>query len=96
MENDIAYISGSNGLLILNVSIPNAPTLLGSNDTFDPNGLFVEGDLAYVGCRYYGMVIFNISNPTNPEFVGEYLHSSNQDYKDIFVSNTHKKEVEKL
>lgn len=33
------------------------------------------------------MVIFNISNPFNPKFIGEYLNASNQDYDDIYVVN---------
>ncbi len=85
--DDIAYLTSGNGFFIVNVSVPSSPSLLGENNTFDCDGLYVDGDLAFVGCRYYGMVIFNISNPTMPDFVGEYVNGSNQDYDDIFVAN---------
>jgi len=85
--NETAYLTSGNGFFVVNVSIPSSPTLLGENNAFTCSGLYVSGDLAYVGCRYYGMVIFNVSNPTTPEFVGEYLNASNQDYDDIYVVN---------
>jgi hypothetical protein len=87
VKNDTAYLTSGNGFFIINVSIPTLPTLLGLNDTFDCSGLHIEDDLAYVGCRYYGMVIFNISDTSFPKFVGEYLNASNQDYTDIFGSD---------
>lgn len=50
----------------------NNVSLLGSLNTGDGNGLFVEGDYAYLANGDYGLWIINITNPSDPKVVGKY------------------------
>ncbi len=86
VENDIAYISGGDGLVILDVSDPKSPTELGNYTGIDLAGLSYSNDLVYIGHRYNGLKIINVSNPTSPVLEGEYIEGPNQVYTDVFIS----------
>ena len=63
--------TGSEGLIILDVTTPAEPRLLGTYDT--PGSAFdvkVEDNYAYVGEGGYGFIILDISDPTQPVEVG--------------------------
>ncbi len=68
------YVADANGgLLIIDVSTPTAPVLVGSYDT--PGHAFdvvVEGTTAYVGDGPLGLQIIDISDPAVPTLLGSY------------------------
>lgn len=77
VAGDYAYVTagmGSDGyLLIINVTNPSEPTLVGTyvlpSYSYD---VAVVGEYAYVADYYSGLQIINIANPYSPTLVGEY------------------------
>ena len=69
-----AYIADTgNGLLVIDVTNPNAPVLMGSYDTpGDAIGIAVVGTLAYVADGTAGLQIIDISDPFVPTRLGSY------------------------
>ncbi|MBN1329335.1 MAG: hypothetical protein JXA54_07665 [Candidatus Heimdallarchaeota archaeon] len=82
LEDDLLlYAHGREGLLLINVSNPTKPFLLGRYERY-LYGVEVQGELAYLLCpgirqiNYGGVIqIVNISNPIKPEFLGEVDYS---------------------
>ena len=78
LVGDLVYVacydflaSDSGSLLILNISDPTAPALVGSYHLSSAaTGVSVVGDLAYVTCGDLSLQILNIADPTAPSFVG--------------------------
>ena len=71
VSGDYAYIAGSNGLWIYNISIPANPTLIGQIILpGSAKDVKVIGNLAYVADEYAGLRIIDISNPSNPVEIG--------------------------
>ena len=79
LSGNYAYVAaGSDGLQILNVSNPSAPSLVGSCDTSGTaRAVDVVGNYAYVADDLSGLQIIDISNPANPLRVGGYDTSGN-------------------
>ncbi|MHB0867816.1 MAG: LVIVD repeat-containing protein [Thermoleophilia bacterium] len=79
VAGDYAYVAAAaQGLLILNISNPAAPTLAGSFDTPGyANGVEVSGVYAYVADGSGGLQVINIANPAAPTLAGSY---DTQDY----------------
>ncbi|MEO0101142.1 MAG: T9SS type A sorting domain-containing protein [candidate division WOR-3 bacterium] len=66
------YVADRNfGLRIIDVSDPSSPNVVGSYGGISANKVFVQNDLAYVGCEE-GLYIINISDPSDPRFVGSF------------------------
>jgi hypothetical protein len=68
-----AYVAGYTGLVIVNITNPNAPIILGSLDTNSPAydvTLSSDGTKAYVAASSAGLVIVNITNPNAPIILG--------------------------
>jgi|GEM_PF-6771868 len=72
VTNGYAYVAdGANGLVILNVSNPQKPVLVGSYDTAGTaNDVAVTTNYAYVADGINGLVIISITNKAAPTLVG--------------------------
>jgi len=71
-ETNIIVATGTEGLLIFDVSNPTTPQQIGHCDTDGyAYGVYVSGDYAYVA-DVNSLVIIDITNPTNPQQVGHY------------------------
>ncbi|MBC8425752.1 hypothetical protein H8E07_16680, partial [bacterium] len=69
---NVAYVANSMfGLMILDVSDPESPSLLGIADpSFDGYAVAVEGNLAYVAAGPDGLQVLDVSDPNLPVVVG--------------------------
>ncbi|MHA2404830.1 MAG: hypothetical protein ACXADH_17685, partial [Candidatus Kariarchaeaceae archaeon] len=75
VNQSIVYITDSDSnLIILDITDPTLPRQIGIYAT--PNAaldVIVEGDYAFVNVWRYGLLVLNISDPTNPVFAGNCL-----------------------
>ncbi len=70
VKGNYAYVIFIDQLNIIDISNPSAPSLKGSyNGLTNGQGLFVQGNYAYVADSQAGFFILNISNPSNPTLV---------------------------
>ena len=70
IAGDFAYVaSNDRGFLVINISNPKSPVVVGSIDTFSANGIAIAGDYAYVA-DFSGLLVININNPQSPIVVG--------------------------
>lgn len=66
-----AYVAcGESGFLVVNVTDPYLPTLLGSNDD-DAYSVVISSDYAYIGISN-GFSILDITNKSSPQIIGQY------------------------
>ncbi len=86
VSGSFAYMAASypDGLRIINVSTPSDPTEEGFYDGIEAFDVFVSGQYAYVTGFDHGLTILDISNASNPTFVGN-LDTLTDPYR-IFVS----------
>lgn len=71
IANGRAFIAGGlDGLRIVSLSDPSAPTEISSVFVGNALSIDVKGNLAYVGEELDGIRIFDVSNPANPTYVG--------------------------
>jgi len=85
VEGKYAYAVESHHLLVVDVSIPSAPVLVGSylsNLLSDPEKVVVSGGYAYLSDCVSGFEIIDISNPRNPVQVAR----KNNLHQDLFVT----------
>ena len=70
LAGNYAYVAvGGNGLVIVDVTNPAAPTFKGSyNTTGGSTGVAVEGNYAYVADGDNGLVIVDVTNPAAAHF----------------------------
>ncbi|TFH28714.1 MAG: hypothetical protein E4G98_04980, partial [Promethearchaeota archaeon] len=78
VRDNIAYVidtedDNPGGLMLIDGSTPESPSLLGSyvNEGM-PNDFVLQGDLAFVANRFDGLEILNISDPQNITRIGHY------------------------
>jgi len=68
-----AYIAARNdGLLVVNITNPTNPILLGSCITPTAFEVYISSDFAYVVDLTDGLIVIDISNPKNPVIVNSY------------------------
>lgn len=66
---DYAYVVGEPGLLVIDVSDPGNPDIVGNCDTVGTDGtVFVDGSYAYMSAG----AIVNIENPAEPYLIGSF------------------------
>jgi hypothetical protein len=72
ISGNYAYVADiANGLLVIDITNPTAPTEVGFYDTpGEAYGVALSGDYAYVGDGSSGLRVIDISNPTAPVEVG--------------------------
>ena len=59
-----------NGLVILDISSPDAPAVVSVTRAGIPSGLAVDGDTVFVLDDMEGLLVFDISNPAEPALLG--------------------------
>lgn len=72
LQGNILYLAGaSQGLLILNISNPFTPHLLGSIKLSGSAvaQIFIQGTLAFIADMNRGLVIIDVSEPTRPQLI---------------------------
>ncbi len=76
VDGNRVYIANfSAGLLIIDISDPASPTIIGNyqpGNSIYVFGVQVVGTTAYVGCYSSGLHIVDISNPASPSLIGSY------------------------
>ncbi|MHA1396832.1 MAG: hypothetical protein ACTSSF_03915 [Candidatus Heimdallarchaeaceae archaeon] len=83
---NVLFVAGSTkGLLLYNITNPSSPSFLGSYDTLNSaEGVFVQGDFAYVADGLYGdLIIVDISDLHHPSYVSRVPLGTNP--VDVFV-----------
>ncbi|MFP4460161.1 MAG: LVIVD repeat-containing protein [Candidatus Zixiibacteriota bacterium] len=86
LSGDYAYCADGGGLRIYDVSNPGAPEEAGFL-LIDgiATGVFVKDNYAYVAAWEDGISIVEISDPTNPELVGQFTPASEYIANNVFV-----------
>jgi hypothetical protein len=75
VKGNFAYIGdGSEGLVVLDISTPSAPTLLGNHDTRGIYDLVIDGNYAYLARYKDGLRVIDISTPVYPHPGGIICH----------------------
>ncbi len=71
--DDLAYVAGwSTGLEIVDVSDPQAPTVIGiAAPIHYAVDVAVSGDYAYVADHFEGLIIVRVTDPASPEIVSQ-------------------------
>lgn len=75
VEGNYAYIAnGDNGLQVVDITNPTAPTIVGTytHNSGAAYGVTVASNYAYIANGNSGLVIVDITNPTAPTFKGRY------------------------
>lgn len=74
--NDLLFVTQwwEGGIYIYDIgSNPADPPLIGSTTDgpgFESSNLILKDDYVYVACESYGLVVFDVTNPTAPEHIG--------------------------
>ncbi len=69
LDSGFAYVANDDGLTVLELSVPTAPTVRGSVAVADVTGLVVRGSYVYMTSRAAGLVVIDVSNPDAPAVV---------------------------
>jgi len=74
VQGDYAYIGAGPRLVILDISTPSSPSVVGQTDVLPEvvGGVAVDGDYAYVADGGGGLRIVDISDPASPTEAGYY------------------------
>jgi PGF-pre-PGF domain-containing protein len=80
-----------NGLVILDITNPSAPTFEGKCDTSSwVHDITVSGNYAYLASDYNGLFIVDISSPSSPTIVGNYQNNTTIFYpNDVAVAGNY-------
>jgi len=66
--------TGLPNLLILDISVPDSPNLLGSIELpGNPLRFDVQGDMAFVACGDSGIQVVDMSSPSAPMIIGRFM-----------------------
>lgn len=69
VQNQMAYVAGSTGLSVIDVSSPAEPLVLGFYRTGYAEEVAVDGRLAYIAEGFNGLTILDVINPESPYIV---------------------------
>jgi len=82
VRDGVAYLAVPNqGLMVLDVTEPSSPG--GARvvpGTYATINLHLSGEYLYISCHSHGTKILNVSDPLDPEIVGEYTVSGGESY----------------
>jgi hypothetical protein len=67
----LCLAAGQDGLVILDISRGNQPSMIGHLDTQSASGLVVEGNTVYLADDMDGVHIIDITDPANPAQIGQ-------------------------
>ncbi len=88
-DGDLLFLAGaSNGLVIANVSNPEAPIII-SESTYlggSVTNIAFQNGLAFILLSSNIMEIINVTNPSSPSRVATYTSTQASDYRDIIIS----------
>jgi hypothetical protein len=72
VQGDYAYLGVGPRLVVLDISDPSDPTMLGQTDIMGDvvQGVAVAGGYAYVAAEYAGLQVVDVSDPSDPRLVG--------------------------
>ncbi len=85
-----AYVGSGFNLLVIDISDKKDPQLVASEWTFTyVAAIDIAGSLVYMADAYYGLLIFDMSNPKNPVRVGGYQIEEGFTAFDIDVSGSY-------
>ena len=80
VDGSLAYVTSGCGLDILDISNPEAPTILYKHHSIEAYDLVVHNQTAFVAAKYDGLVILNVTNPSNPQNISQlFLNYSTYD-----------------
>ncbi len=73
VTEDYAYAADNETFIIIDITDPASPTLIGSYETEDPiYDIEVADNYAYVANYRDGLTILNVTDPTSPELISNY------------------------
>ncbi len=73
VNNDYAYLGGSDDLMVLDVSDPTAPAFLKDiGGTFAAREMVMAGGYLYLAGNSAGMVIYSLDDPSTPSYVTDF------------------------
>jgi hypothetical protein len=72
-SDDLYVLDGDDGLMIYRVTQPDGHWFRGSLDLGEgvPQRVHVDGDIAFVSTNIDGLLIIDVSDPTNPQLIGQ-------------------------
>ena len=71
VDGTYAYVADDFALLVMDISDPTAPMIVGSVDTpGEARGVAVAGSYAYIADAGSGLQVIDITTPTSPAIVG--------------------------
>ncbi len=77
IEDNIAYVSDNDGVIIIDVENPRKPKKIGRIEMYDGAfGFELRNDTAFMAGSNPSLVIANVSNPNNPVKIGEFPGTS--------------------
>ncbi len=77
IEDDLLYVAGTtNGLVIVDISVPSSPAILGNASVGVAYNVFVTGDRAYVVNTDGKLAVIDVSDSSNPSILGTFAVAS--------------------
>jgi hypothetical protein len=71
VSGNLLYIAALDSFLIVDIDNPNQPRLLSRTIVSNYlNSIDVAGQYAYITAQQYGLLIFDVSNPSSPRQIG--------------------------
>jgi hypothetical protein len=84
------YLCSNDGFMIIDISNPLDIKIVGSYEGFDAEDFDISQGYAYIASYFGGVVVLDIKDPYNPEFV-KLLYTDNRNYRkrayDIVIYN---------
>lgn len=84
-ETAVCITAREYGMYIVDVSVPEEPRIISHYDTLDyATGIAVRGNYCFVGSRFFGVEVVDISDLNNPKFVNS-IGKNRREYQDLFI-----------
>lgn len=89
LSGNYAYLAASDsGLIVMDISNPFSPVVVGKCPTSFARGVYVNGNYAYIAGDNGGFYIIDISNPASPTRVGNWANGNNSTF-DVYVRDNY-------